>query len=119
MDEYHVELPTTYYRTNNSADFIAALTIARMNFAMGRTGAVEFKVRTTGTTDFDTVGEVDISNSYILDQVPIDDERFFTVPIHQRNDNFDIQITSDSPYPVSLLSMSWEGQYSPRYYRRT
>lgn len=117
--EYHVELPTTYYRTNNSADFIAALTIARMNFAMGRTGAVEFKVRTTGTTDFDTVGEVDISNSYILDQVPIDDERFFTVPIHQRNDNFDIQITSDSPYPVSLLSMSWEGQYSPRYYRRT
>ena len=33
--------------------------------------------------------------------------------------NFDLKITSDLPYPVSLVSMMWEGQYTPRYYKRS
>ena len=116
---FDMELPKTYYRNGNDADYTASLTIARMKFAMGKTGAVSFEVRPRGSANFSPIGEVDISNWYLLDSAPIDDERFFTVPVHQRNDNFDVRISSDSPYPVSLLSMSWEGQYSPRYYRRT
>ena len=42
-----------------------------------------------------------------------------TVPIHQRNTNFELKVSSDSPFPVSLASMMWEGYYSPRFYRRT
>jgi hypothetical protein len=114
-----IEIPKTYYRNGANVDYTASLTISRMKFAMGKTGAVSFEVRPRGASDFKEVGEVDISNWYLLDSAPIDDERFFTVPVHQRNDNFDVRISSDSPYPVSLLSMSWEGQYSPRYYRRT
>lgn len=114
-----VELPKTYYRINGESDYSASLTIARMNFAMGKTGAVEFEVRPRGADDFREIQEVDPSNWYRLDSAPIDDERIFTVPIHQRNDNFDVRISSDSPYPVSILGMKWEGQYSPRYYRRT
>lgn len=114
-----IDLPKTYFRNGDQADFTASLTISRMKFAMGKTGAVGFEVRPRGSAAFSGVGEVDISNWYLLDSAPIDDERFFTLPLHQRNDNFDIRIASDSPYPVSLLSMSWEGQYSPRYYRRS
>ena len=116
---FDIEIPKTYYRNGEEADFTASLTISRMRFAMGKTGAVAFEVRPRGANAYSGVGEVDISNWYRLDSAPIDDERFFTVPLHQRNDNFEIRISSDSPYPVSLLSMSWEGQYSPRYYRRT
>jgi len=114
-----IDLPKTYFRQGDQADFTASLTISRMKFAMGKTGAVGFEVRPRGSSDFSGVGEVDISNWYLLDSAPIDDERVFTLPIHQRNDNFDVRISSDSPFPVSLLSMSWEGQYSPRYYRRS
>jgi len=96
-----------------------SLTISRFKFAMGKTGVVSFKIQPRGEGNTETVGGVEQSNWYRLDSAPIDDERLFTVPIHQRNDNFDIEITSDSPYPVSLLSMTWEGQYSPRYYRRS
>ena len=85
---------------------------------MGKTGVVSFELQPRGEGLATTVDGVEQSNWYRLDSAPIDDERMFTVPVHQRNDNFDISITSTSPYPVSLLSMTWEGQYSPRFYQR-
>ena len=59
------------------------------------------------------------ANYYLGDDVPLDTQNLFTVPIHQRTDNYTIRVFSDSPFPLSLTSMSWEGNYSPRYYRRT
>jgi len=59
------------------------------------------------------------ANYYLSDDVPIEEQNVFTVPIHQRTDNYTLRVFSDSPFPVSLTSMSWEGTYSPRYYRRT
>ncbi len=56
---------------------------------------------------------------YLADDIPIDTQSMFTVPIHQRTDNYTLRVFSDSPFPVALTSMSWEGNYSPRYYRRT
>ena len=58
-------------------------------------------------------------NFYLADDVPLDTQELFTIPIHQRSDNFTLRVFSDSPFPVSLTSMMWEGKYSPRYYRRT
>lgn len=114
-----ISLPKTYFRNNGASDFTASLIISRMKFTMGKTGAVAFEVRPRGSNVFAGVGEVEQSNWYRLDTAPIDEERMFTLPIHQRNDNFEVRISSDSPYPVSLLSMKWEGQYSPRYYARS
>ena len=59
------------------------------------------------------------ANLYLADDVPMSDQNVFTVPIHQRTDNFTLRVFSDSPFPVSLTSMMWEGNYSPRYYTRT
>ena len=59
------------------------------------------------------------ANLYLADDVPFADETVYTVPIHQRTDNFLLRVFSDSPFPVSLTSMMWEGIYNPRYYRRT
>lgn len=59
------------------------------------------------------------ANDYLADDVPLAEQTVFTIPLHQRSDNFDIRVFSNSPFPISLTSMSWEGKYSPRYYRRT
>ena len=59
------------------------------------------------------------ANEYLADDVPMRDQNVFTVPIHQRTDNFTLRVFSDSPFPVSLTSMMWEGNYSPRFYRRS
>ena len=59
------------------------------------------------------------ADQYLADDVPLTEETVFTIPIHQRTDNFDVKIFSNSPFPVSLSSMIWEGNYSPRFYRRS
>ena len=59
------------------------------------------------------------ANYYLGDDVPIETQNTFVVPIHQRTDNYTLRVFSDSPFPVALTAMAWEGNYSPRYYRRT
>jgi len=197
---YDIELPKTYYKLTpdgSQYDYTAALTIARMKFAVGLSSVVGFKLKSKGyigelaeftgdgsttafsvpfplkeengivvkldgakqssgytvtTTDaqatvtFDTaptaastaanvttpaqrieittdtwydVQPTQDSGQYLADDVPLIEESVFTIPIHQRSDNFNLRVFSNSPFPVSLSSMMWEGQYSPRFYRRT
>ena len=59
------------------------------------------------------------ANYYLGDDVPLETQSIFTVPIHQRTDNYTLRVFSDSPFPLALTSMAWEGNYSPRFYRRT
>jgi len=58
------------------------------------------------------------AGTYLADDVALDDLSVFTIPIHQRAENFVLRVVNDSPFPVSLNSMMWEGNYSPRFYRR-
>jgi len=59
------------------------------------------------------------ANTYIADDVALNESTVFTLPIHQRSKNFTLRVFNDSPFPVSLNSMMWEGNYSPRFYKRT
>jgi hypothetical protein len=60
-----------------------------------------------------------IADQYLANDVPISDQTIFSLPIHQKTENFQLRLFNDSPFPVSLNSMMWEGLYSPRFYRRT
>tara|TARA_R100001163_G_scaffold41252_1_gene31201 strand:+ start:822 stop:3359 length:2538 start_codon:yes stop_codon:yes gene_type:complete len=117
--DFEVELPKIYYRPDtNVTDFTATLTISRIKFSVGRTGAVRFKVKADGSNEWKPVEHTTDGDRYSADTSPVKSERQFIVPIHQRNTNFELKVTSDFPYPVSLVSMMWEGNYSPRFYRR-
>lgn len=117
--DFEVTLPKFYYRPQpNVTDFTAALTISRVKFSVGRTGAIRFKVKADGSNEWKNVEHTTDGDRYSADSNPVKDERQFIVPIHQRNTNFELKVTSNFPYPVSLVSMMWEGIYSPRFYRR-
>jgi hypothetical protein len=117
--DYEVTLPKFYYRPQpNVTDFTAALTVSRVKFSVGRTGAIRFKVKADGSNEWKNVEHTTDGDYYNADSNPVKAERQFIVPIHQRNTNFELKVTSDFPYPVSLVSMMWEGIYSPRFYRR-
>ena len=62
---------------------------------------------------------VTLANTYLADDVALNESTVFTLPIHQGSKNFTLRVFNDSPFPVSLNSMMWEGNYSPRFYRRT
>ena len=117
--DYDVTLPKLYYRPEASkTDYTATLTISRVKFSVGRTGSIRFKVKAEGSNEWKTVEHTTDGDYYSADTNPVKSERQFTVPIHQRNTNFELKVTSNFPYPVSLVSMMWEGNYSPRFYRR-
>ena len=58
------------------------------------------------------------ANTYLANDVPLDNETVFTIPIHQRTENFDLKMFNNSPFPVAVNAMMWEGNYTPRFYRR-
>jgi hypothetical protein len=60
-----------------------------------------------------------IADQYLANDVPLAGSKTFSLPIHQKTDNFQLRLFNDSPFPVALNSMMWEGHYSPRFYRRT
>tara|TARA_B100001250_G_scaffold374407_1_gene361216 strand:+ start:2370 stop:5207 length:2838 start_codon:yes stop_codon:yes gene_type:complete len=186
--DFDIILPKTYFRSESGSDFSAKLTIARMKFAVGLSGVMAFKLKSTGvrqgekefqgdgttkdfewlTSEIDTVDRdqikvkvnnvvqqstafsflsdtkirfgtaptatetvlvyIDewydlnptaIADTYLANDVALSEQSVFSLPIHQRTENFQLRIFNDSPFPVSLNSMMWEGNYSPRFYRRT
>ena len=58
------------------------------------------------------------ADQYLANDIPLSEQSIFTLPIHQKSDNFTLRLFNDTPFPVSLNSMMWEGIYSPRFYRR-
>ena len=58
------------------------------------------------------------ADEYLANDIAVSDHTIFTLPIHQKTDNFTLRLFNDSPFPVSLNSMMWEGIYSPRFYLR-
>ena len=118
---YDLTLPKTYFKLNQEgtlSDYTASLSIARMKFFTGLTGEVAFKLSRLGTAEYTDVTSVPDANYYLANDVPLDDQSVVTVPIHAKNDSFTLRVFSDTPFPVSLNSMMWEGYYSPRFYKR-
>ena len=58
------------------------------------------------------------ADTYLANDVALSEQSVFTLPIHQKTNNFQVRLFNDSPFPVSLNSMMWEGNYSQRFYRR-
>ena len=184
--DFDVHLPTTYYRPDpKESDFTATLTIARMNFSVGLSGAMNFKVKQKGrepyrieftgdgstsnfsfnkkdldyqdrsdvkvlvdgvqTSSYAFTSDTEIvlvntpangakitfiidewfsttaviqANDYLANDVPLDNETIFSIPIHQRTENFKLRMFNNTPFPVALNAMMWEGNYTPRFYRR-
>jgi len=119
---YRVELPRFYYRRDNVGkvtDYSASLIVARMKISVGLTSSVQMTIKAKGRQDTVSFYPSVFGDYYELGSVPVESQRVITVPVHQRTDNFDVIIESESPLPLALTSMMWEGNYSPRYYRRT
>ena len=118
--DFDVRLPRLYYQVSeNTSDYTANLTIARVKFSVGLSSNIGFKLQAQGTPEWYDVQSIQNADYYLGNDVPLNEQTVYTLPIHQRNTNFTLRVFSDSPFPVSLTSMMWEGNYSPRYYRRT
>jgi hypothetical protein len=120
--DFDVELPKFFVKLDQAkavSDYTATLTVSRVKFSIGRTGVIRFEIKAKGSNEWKEIQNTIDAGIYSGDTNPVTLEKVFTLPIHQRNTNFELKVTSNYPYPVSLVSMMWEGMYSPRFYRRS
>lgn len=117
--DFDIQLPRLFYQVSeNTSDYTANLTVARVKFSVGLSSNVGFKIKANGSAEWYDVQSIQDADYYLADDVPLNEQTIYTLPIHQRNTNFTLRVFSDSPFPISLTSMMWEGNYSPRFYRR-
>jgi hypothetical protein len=117
--DFDIQLPTIFYQIGeNRSDYTANLTVSRIKFSVGFSSNVGFKLKAKGQAEWHDIQSIQDADYYLANDVPLNEQTVYTLPIHQRNSNFDLKVFSDSPFPVSLTSMMWEGNYSPRFYRR-
>ena len=116
--DFNIELPRYFYRTQSTVDWTSSLTIARMKFDIGFSGSINFYITRYGAPEWQYIAGVQNAGYYLANSSPTIDRTSIAVPIHQKNTNFNLKLNSNSPFPVSVNSMTWEGNYAPRYYRR-
>jgi len=123
-----IEMPVFYATQEDGqisrSDINADLILHRAKVSTGLSGPVKYQIDVLGkdsvllATRSDTVN-VTLPNTYVLNNVNLSANAVHDVPIHQRNTSVKFKIIGDTPFPVSLLSMEWEGNYNRRFYRQT
>ena len=118
-----IEMPKFYFgQTENRqhvTDASADLIIHRIKVSTGLSGPVTYNVDITGKDTWDNVINVTLPYSYNLGNVNLSASAEHVVPIFQRNTNIKLTIKGDTAFPVSLNSLSWEGNYNTRFYSRS
>ena len=120
--DYSVTFPTLFVtRTQGqgvSADVNSSLVIHRIKLHFGKIGLYETTLERLGKTDYTEVYESTQLDEYKVSDAPYLEEFIKTVPIYEKNKNVDITLKSTHPAPATLRAMSWEGDFSPKFYRR-
>ena len=119
---YEVKFPTFYatrQQGNNSrADVNSSLVLHRIKFHFGKIGLYETTLERVGKNDYTEVYESTELDEYDASDAPYLEEFIKTVPVYEKNTNVDVTLRSSHPAPATLRAVSWEGDYSPKYYKR-
>ena len=117
-----IKLPQLYRYSESGGqiknDDVSSLILHRIKVKTGLSGPVDYKVSITGLADFTETISVTQPNQYQLNSVNMQASSTHVVPVFQRNENLAIEIIGNTPFPVSLLGLDWEGKLNQRFYRR-
>jgi hypothetical protein len=118
-----VDLPKFFVTSSEGqssvSDFTSDLIIHRVKVSTGLSGPVKYQVNITGRPEWSNTVEAVAPYVYDLNNVNLSSDATHTVPIYQRNENLSIKIVGDTPLPVTLLSLTWEGNYKTGFYQRS
>ena len=119
---YQVDLPHIYLnRTEGNrvkSDSSSSLVIHRIHLNLGKIGSCDTVLTRLGKDPYTDKYESLQFDLYEPDSVPYLEEAMVTIPVYEKNTNVDISIKSTNPSPTTLHSMSWEGDYTSKYYKR-
>ena len=119
---YQVKFPTFYFTkqegNRTKSDINASLVLHRIKLHFGKIGLYETTLERIGKNDYTEVYESTELDEYDASDAPYLEEFIKTIPVYEKNTNVDVTLKSSHPAPATLRALSWEGDYSPKYYKR-
>jgi hypothetical protein len=97
------------------SDRHASLVIHRSKLSFSEIGECKTILKRLGKSDF-TQTHAAIQGGTDASGIDIDEVR--TIPIYEKNTNCTLTVKSTHPTPTRLQSLSWEGDYTNKFYRR-
>jgi len=120
--EYKAEFPRIYPTKiegeKSFADVNSSVVLHRVKVHFGKIGLYETTLTRKGKPDYTEVYESALLDEYDASDAPYLAEYIKTVPIYERNTNVGITLKSSHPAPATLRGLSWEGDFTPRFYKR-
>ena len=110
--------PTKVEGERSFADVNSSVVVHRIKVHFGKRGLYETTLARKGKTDDTEVYESALLDEYDVSDAPYLAEYIKTVPVYERNVNVGITLKSSHPAPATLRGMSWEGDFTPKYYKR-
>ena len=110
--------PTRQQGNASRADVNASLVLHRIKIHFGKIGLYETTLKRVGKPDYTEVYESTQLDEYDVSDAPYLDEFIKTIPVYERNTNVDVILRSSHPAPATLRALAWEGDFSPRFYKR-
>ena len=121
--DYEVKFPTIFQGTASPqgkvvTDVNSSLVIHRIKLHFGKIGLYETTLERVGKPDYVEVYESTELDEYNVSDAPYLETFIKTIPVYEKNVNVDITLKSTHPAPTTLHALTWEGDLSPRYYKR-
>ena len=119
--ETDVTLPQFYVTEKDGqtyrAQSRASLIIHRLYVETGDTGVYEFTLERLGKDDYTETRDATMMNTYQANDPVLTGSMSTYLPAYERNTSLTLRLHSEHPSPFSLFSVTWEGDYSNRYYK--
>lgn len=120
--DMEVTFPRIYLKkqANNVSvpDLTSSLTIHRINLKFGDVGYYSTELQRKGKGSYVATYESTLMDHQEADTAPFTSERLQSIPVYERNTNARLTFKSSHPSPAVIYSMTWEGDYTPKHYRR-
>jgi hypothetical protein len=89
-----------------------------MKLDFGPVGVFKTTLRRKGRVDYTKTYNVAVLGQYELGDLQVAMTKQMSIPVYDRNTNCTLELISQHPSPASLYGMSWEGDFSRRFYER-
>ena len=120
--DFQVDFPTIYptqiQGEKSNTDVSGMLVLHRLRVHLGKVGLYETTLVRVGKPNYTEVYESPEYNEYEASDAPYVEEVIRTVPVYEKNTNVDFIVKSAHPSPATLRALSWEGSFTPKYYKR-
>ena len=120
--DMQVKFPTIYY-TQQSGNNVRSLTqgslvVHRLKLNFGHNGLFTTILDRVGKPQYSETWEPPLADQYSANTVQFNEYITQTIPVYEKNKNLTVTLKSTHPSPAILHSMSWEGDYTNKFYRR-